>query len=127
MTEKTRIAVPVDRGEGLDARRSAHFGHAPAFAIIDVRDGVPDAVGLLSNPPHAHGGCGATVGLLVANGVEAVSASGMGRGPLNGLLAAGVAVHHDTDSSTVAEAVQAIVEGRTTAFGAEHACRGHHG
>lgn len=126
MTEKTRIAVPVESGEGLNATRSAHFGHAPSFAIVDVADGAPLTVEMLPNPPHSHGGCGATVGLLAANGVQAVSAAGMGRGPLNGLVAAGIVVHHDAVSVTVSEAIEAILAGTTSEFGTEHACRGHH-
>lgn len=68
-----------------------------------------------------------TVNLLANNGVTAVSAAGMGRGPLRGLLAAGIAVHHDVESVTVGDAVAAIVEGRTARFGEEHACGGHGG
>jgi predicted Fe-Mo cluster-binding NifX family protein len=66
-----------------------------------------------------------TVKLLAAHGVAAVSAAGMGRGPLSGLLGAGIAVHHDAESATVGEAVEAVVSGRTTQFGTEHACQGH--
>jgi predicted Fe-Mo cluster-binding NifX family protein len=126
MSENLRVAVPVESGEGLAAVRSAHFGHAAAFAVVDVVDGAPVAVGLLPNPPHDHGGCMTTVNLLAANDVQAVSAAGMGRGPLNGLTNAGIAIHHDVDSATVGQAVAAIVEGRTVPFGSDHACRGHH-
>lgn len=125
MSEKMRVAVPIEAGEGLEAVRSAHFGHAPAFVLVDIEGGVPVAVSLVVNPPHAAGGCGATVGLLAGSGVDAVSAAGMGRGPLSGLAAAGIAVHHDTDSSTVGEAVAAIVGGRTAPFDPGRACSGH--
>jgi predicted Fe-Mo cluster-binding NifX family protein len=126
MADKMRIAIPIEAGEGLDAVRSAHFGHAAAFAIVDVEDGEPRAVQTLENPPHEHGGCMLTVNLLASNNVQVVSAAGMGRGPLNGLLRAGIAVHHDPASVSVGEAVAAIVEGRTAMFGADHACQGHH-
>lgn len=126
MSERMRIAIPVESGEGLDGIRSAHFGHAPAFALVDVENGAPVSVEMLANPPHTHGGCGMTVSLLVSSGVDSVSVIGMGRGPLNGLLANGVSVHHDAGSSTVREAVQAVIEGRTSTFGAQHACQGHH-
>ena len=127
MSEKLRIAVPVEDGEGLDAVRSAHFGHAAGFAIVDVDAGNDEvAVGMLTNPPHSHGGCMTTVNLLAANGVQAVSAAGMGRGPLTGLTNAGIVIHHDSESATVREAVLAILEGRTAPFGDDHACQGHH-
>lgn len=125
MGETIRVAVPVESGEGLEAQRSAHFGHAAAFALVDVTAGKPAGVMMLANPPHAHGGCGTTVNLLVSQGVTTVSAAGMGRGPLGGLLAAGVDVHHDVESVTVAEAIAAIVEGRTHSFGSDHVCQGH--
>lgn len=120
-----RIAIPVEQGEGLAAVRSAHFGHAAGFALVDVVDGAAGEVTMLVNPPHEHGGCLSTVNILAAHGVSAVSAAGMGRGPLNGLLAAGIEVHHDPESATVGEAVAAMLEGRTQAFGAQHACQGH--
>ncbi|PKQ16306.1 MAG: dinitrogenase iron-molybdenum cofactor biosynthesis protein [Actinobacteria bacterium HGW-Actinobacteria-7] len=126
MSESMRIAVPVESGEGLEAVRSEHFGHSAAFAIVDVEDGAPVATGILPNPPHSQGGCMTTVNLLAANGVQAVSAVGMGRGPLNGLMQVGIAIHHDAASATVGEAIAAIIEGRTTPFGSDHACQGHH-
>lgn len=125
MTDHMRIAVPVEGGEGMSATRSAHFGHAAGFAIVDVADGVTAGVAMLANPPHTQGGCMTTVNLLAFQNVTAVSAAGMGGGPLNGLLRAGIAVHHDAESATVGEAVAAIVEGRTSAFGTDHACQGH--
>lgn len=129
MSENVRIAVPIKSGQGLEALRSEHFGHSEAFAIVEIEAGEPIATGILVNPPHSHGGCMVTVNLLTSNGVTAVSAAGMGRGPLRGLLAAGIVVHHDADSVTVGDAVAAIVEGRTARFGEEHACggRGGHG
>ncbi len=126
MSDTLRIAVPVEGGEGLEAVRSAHFGHSAGFALVDVEDGAPVAVSMLVNPPHAQGGCMTTVNLLAANGVQAVSAAGMGRGPLNGLMQVGIAIHHDAQSATVGQAVDAILGGRTTPFGSDHACQGHH-
>lgn len=127
MSDSMRIAVPIKAGQGLDALRSEHFGHSEAFAIVDIEAGEAVATGVLVNPPHSHGGCMVTVNLLAGNGVTDVSAAGMGRGPLSGLLAAGIAVHHDAGSVTVGDAVAAIVEGRTERFGDEHACGGHGG
>ena len=127
MSENVRIAVPIEGGQGLEAVRSAHFGHSAAFAVVEVEDGVIVATEVIANPPHTHGGCMVTVNLLASNGVTAVSAAGMGRGPLRGLLAAGIDVHHDADSVTVGDAVAAILEGRTGRFGEEHACGGHGG
>lgn len=125
MSVRIRIAVPVDSGDGLEAVRSAHFGHAAGFALVDVADGVPVGVTMLANPPHSHGGCMTTVNLLASEGVQVVSAVGMGQGPLSGLMNAGIAVHHDPASSSVGDAVSAIVGGRTAVFDAAYTCQGH--
>jgi predicted Fe-Mo cluster-binding NifX family protein len=126
MSESIRIAVPIESGEGLDAVRSMHFGHAAGFVLIDIKDGEPVAQGTIINPPHESGGCMTTVNLLASAGAQAVSAGGMGRGPMNGLMQAGIAIHHDVESQTVAEAVFAYIEGRTMPFGTDRACQGHH-
>jgi predicted Fe-Mo cluster-binding NifX family protein len=119
------VAVPVESGEGLEAARSAHFGHATGFVLVAVGSNGVEAVRTIENPPHTQGGCMSTVRLLVDNGVTTVSAAGMGGGPLNGLTQAGIAVHFDADSTTVAQAVDAIVSGRTEVFGEDRACGGH--
>ena len=126
MADKTVIAVPVESGDGLDARRSAHFGHAAGFAIVELDGESPGAVRVVQNPPHEHAGCMVTVNLLAAEGVTAVSAAGMGRGPLAGLRSVGIAVYHDAESSTVGEAIDSIVSGRAVPFADDHSCRGHH-
>jgi predicted Fe-Mo cluster-binding NifX family protein len=125
MNDMIRIAVPVESGDGLEAIRSAHFGHSAGFALVDVAGGVAVGVSMVPNPPHVQGGCMNTVNLLAAQGVQAVSAVGMGPGPLNGLMSAGIAVHHDAESETVGQAVEAFVGGRTALFGDDHTCRGH--
>lgn len=126
MSDRTRIAVPVDSGSGMEATRSPHFGHAAGFALVDVEDGVPGAVTMVTNPPHTQGGCMVTVRLLAHHGVTAVSAAGMGGGPFRGLTAAGITVHHDPDSVTVRQAVESVLDGRAGLFGDQHACGGHH-
>jgi predicted Fe-Mo cluster-binding NifX family protein len=125
MPSKTRVAIPVESGDGMDAVRSAHFGHAAGFVLVDTEDGAPVSAHRIDNPPHTHGGCTSIVSVLVTHGVDTVSVIGMGRGPLNGLMGAGVTVHHDPESTTVAEAISAINEGRTSAFVPDHACQGH--
>lgn len=126
MDTSVRIAVPIEGGEGLSAIRSEHFGHSAAFALIDVVGGEATEFAIITNPPHTQGGCMTTVNLLAAHDVQVVSAAGMGQGPLMGLIAAGIEVHHDGESKTVGEAVAAVLEGRTTTFGSDQACRGHH-
>ena len=125
MSESGVIAVPIESGEGLQAVRSAHFGQATGFVLVEVGPNGLGEVRTIANPPHSEGGCMSTVQLLTANGVTAVSAVGMGGGPLNGLTHAGVAVHFDPGSQTVEQAVEALMNGRTTPFGDDRVCQGH--
>ena len=119
------VAVPTESGEGLGAVCSPHFGHAAGFVLVSVDSGDLGAVRTIANPPHSEGGCMAIVRLLVENGVTAVSVGGMGGGPLAGLTRAGVAVHHDSGSATVKQAVEAVVSGSAVLFGEDHTCQGH--
>jgi predicted Fe-Mo cluster-binding NifX family protein len=125
VTENMVIAVPIESGEGLDAVRSAHFGHASGFVLVSFDARGIGAVQTLVNPPHSQGGCMSTVRLLAEAGVTAVSAAGMGGGPLNGLTQAGITVHFDAESPTVEQAVEAVVSGRAARFGEDQVCRGH--
>jgi predicted Fe-Mo cluster-binding NifX family protein len=125
LSENMLIAVPIESGEGLDAVRSAHFGHAAGFVLVEVGAKGVGAVRTIANPPHSQGGCMTTVNLLAKCGVTTVSAAGMGGGPLNGLADAGIAVHFDPESPTARLAVAAVLDGRTTQFGKNQVCQGH--
>ena len=67
MSQTIRIAVPTSAEGGIDAPRSAHFGHAESFTIVDVAEGRIAGSTVVTNPPHSHGGCGQTVRLLADN------------------------------------------------------------
>ena len=64
MTDILRIAIPTNGDGGLDAQRSAHFGHAESFTIVDIADGGIVGGEGMANPPHSHGGCGLTVTMV---------------------------------------------------------------
>jgi predicted Fe-Mo cluster-binding NifX family protein len=119
------IAIPVESGEGLQAVRSAHFGHAAGFVLVSVSGDDVREVRTIANPPHTQGGCMSTVNLLALNGVTAVTAGGMGGGPLSGLSRSGIAVYFDGVSPTVSDAVQAVLDGRVDRFSDQHVCQGH--
>jgi len=109
----------------MDAPRSAHFGHADSFTIVEVTDGAIVGAATLVNPPHEHGGCGATVELLASQGVDAAIVVGMGGGPLSAMNHHGIAAYHDDQSPTPREAVEAYLAGGLTPFGGSHVCSGH--
>ena len=125
MTDNLRIAIPTEGTGGLDAQRSAHFGHADSFTIVDVADGRIVGGSTLVNPPHTHGGCGATVTLLAQSGVGTAIVVGMGGGPLAAMSANGMTPYFDDQQPTPRAAVEASLAGSLAPFGADNTCRGH--
>lgn len=125
MSQTVRIAVPTEGAGGLDAPRSAHFGHSPSFTVVDVVDGEVVGSSTLVNPPHSQGGCGQTVQLLGDNGVAVAIVVGMGRGPLSMMQSAGILPLFDGDSPTPMAAVAAYLAGGLAPFGGDHVCAGH--
>ena len=125
MSNPIRIAVPTEGAGGLTSPRSAHFGHAPSFTIVEVVDGRIAGVMALVNPPHVHGGCGATVQLLAQADVSVALVVGMGRGPLSMMQSAGMTPFFDGTSETPEAAVAAYLAGGLAPFGGDHVCSGH--
>ena len=80
-----KLAVPSVGEGGLDAQRSAHFGHADCFTILNVENGQGSLDGTIANPPHEEGGCMRPVGILADAGIDAIVAVGMGMRPHAGL------------------------------------------
>jgi len=125
LSERIRLAIPSNGAGGLDAPRSAHFGHADSFTLVDVVDGQITGGESLVNPPHSQGGCGATVMLLAQAGVGAAIVVGMGGGPLSAMQANGMSALFDDQSPTPRTAAEAYLTGALPAFGGSHVCSGH--
>jgi predicted Fe-Mo cluster-binding NifX family protein len=125
MTDTLKIAVPTDGDGGLDAQRSAHFGHADSFTIVEIADGQIVSGEAMANPPHSQGGCGMTVTMLANAGVGTAIVVGMGGGPLAAMNANGMTPLFDDQSPTPRAAVEAFLSGRLAAFGNGNTCRGH--
>jgi predicted Fe-Mo cluster-binding NifX family protein len=125
MSERIRIAVPTEGEGGIDSARSAHFGHAGSFTIVDVEGGVLSPADVVVNPPHEQGGCGRTVGLLASHGVQVAIVVGMGGGPRAAMAASGMRALYDDASATPRLAVEAYLAGGLSDFGADHQCAGH--
>jgi len=45
-----RIAVPVERDDGLDSKVCGHFGKSPYFMFIDLHEGNPTSSFVIENP-----------------------------------------------------------------------------
>jgi predicted Fe-Mo cluster-binding NifX family protein len=125
VTDTLKVAVPTNGSGGLDAERSAHFGHADSFTVVEVTDGAIAASEVLVNPPHSHGGCGMTVAMLANAGVGTAIVVGMGGGPRSAMNANGMTPLFDDQSPTPRAAVEAFLAGRLVGFGRDHTCAGH--
>lgn len=124
MTQSLKLAVPTMGEAGMESERSGHFGHCDVFTIVDIADGQVTAVGEIANPPHEEGGCLRPVGLLAAEGVNAIVAAGMGMRPMMGFNQAGIKVFFDNAHPKVADAVAAVIAGEAPEMTADQAC--HH-
>ena len=120
-----KIAIPTNGAGGLDAQRSAHFGHADSFTIVEIVDGAIVGEQTIVNPPHEQGGCGRTVGLLAAVGVGTAIVAGMGPGPLSAMHANNITPLFDDQAPTPRAAVAAFLAGGLVPFGGGHSCQGH--
>ncbi|MFD2233186.1 NifB/NifX family molybdenum-iron cluster-binding protein [Phaeospirillum tilakii] len=120
------IAVPSELPGGLDAPLAGHFGRCDVYTLVRIDNGTIADVTLLPGLPHAEGGCMVPVRLLADHGVDALVAGGMGRNPLMGFMAAGIAVYRPGRDGSVGAAVQALLAGEAEQFTPQHACGAHH-
>lgn len=125
MTGRIRIVVPTGGAGGIDSPRSAHFGRADSFTLVDVVDGTVTSAGAIMNPTRDQGGCAATVAALADIGVGVAIVVGMGGGPQAAMASRGLRAYFDGESATPRQAVDAYLDGSLTPFGADHGCVGH--
>jgi predicted Fe-Mo cluster-binding NifX family protein len=125
MSQVTKIAVPTEGPGGVDAPRSAHFGHAGSFTIVEVGDGAIVGHTVIMNPPHGSGGCGSVVQTLAQNGADVAIVVGMGGGPRAAMASCGIDALFDDVSPTPRQAVESYLSGGLTEFGSSQECAGH--
>ena len=122
---KTRIAIPVENQDGLEAPIAEHFGRAPFFAIVDLDEkGKVASVKTEPNTGEHHGGTGHPHENLLALKPNVIVACGMGPGGLASFQNAGVNVLKAT-ATTVKENITKFKAGKLEKLtgGCEHA---HH-
>ena len=124
MNSITIVAIPSNHPGGLEAPLGAHFGHCDLYTLVKITQGQVAEVATLPNVPHAQGGCMAPVNHLAANGVQVLIAGGMGMRPLMGFNQVGIDVLYGGEAQTVAEAVEALLQGRLQRFTTEFTCGG---
>ena len=118
------VAIPSTIPGGLDAPLGAHFGHCEIYTLVAVEDGLVKEVKTVPNVPHEQGGCMAPVQHLAQNGVNIMIAGGMGMRPLMGFNQMGIRVFFGGEAETVADAVEALINGQLPQFGQQHTCAG---
>lgn len=124
MSDTILIAVPTEGAGGLDAPRSAHFGHAANFTVVEVGSGEIASARVLAND-HDTGGCLAPVDALASAGVSAIVVAGMGGRPRAAFAAAGVDVLLDQQSPTPRLAVERLLAGESAQMGEHDSCSCH--
>ncbi len=111
-----RIAMPI-----LDGQLSAHFGHAPQFAIVDVEDGKIKGSQMMSPPPHEPGSLPSWLGSI---GVTHVLCGGIGGMAVELLKSAGITVVAGVNETDPSRAVEGFLAGSLKAV-SDATCSGH--
>ncbi len=73
-----RIAFPVYDHRGLNEEIFEHFGHAPAFLLVEVEGGTVRSYETVENPHSEEHGPGVVPSFLAQLGVDVLICGGMG-------------------------------------------------
>jgi len=127
MNDNTLFAVPTDRGEISERKRSAHFGHSDQFTLIRVDHEGAAVTATIDNIAHGAGGCLAPISLLQQQQVDAIIVGGMGKRPLAGFSDAGIRVYWAPleEYPGVDDVIAAVRSNRLQEMTGLHACSGH--
>jgi predicted Fe-Mo cluster-binding NifX family protein len=117
-----RLLIPTNDTNGASAQLSGHFGRAPYYAIADTDT---DTVTVVANPSvsHGHGDCVPASEAFGESGFDAVVCQGIGRGAINRLAEAGVAVYV-SDGPDVASAIASFRRSSLRVVGSDDSCSG---
>ncbi|MCR5812983.1 MAG: dinitrogenase iron-molybdenum cofactor biosynthesis protein [Desulfovibrio sp.] len=122
----TVLAIPSNLPGGLDAERSAHFGHCEIYTIVKLEGKEIKEVTTLEPVPHTEGGCLVAVQHLGSHGVTELIAGGMGMRPLMGFTEMGIKVYYCPADGPVRNAVNAYLEDKLPVFSPDNTCQHHH-
>ncbi|MFH1061075.1 MAG: NifB/NifX family molybdenum-iron cluster-binding protein [Pseudomonadota bacterium] len=121
-----RLAIPSEIPGGLESAFCPHFGHAPAYTLVELDGTEFNELQVVANAGHEPGGCMGPVGMLKQAGVEALVAGGMGARPLAGLQDNGITVYFGGQAATVRQAAQMVATGQAPQFSPAQVCGGGH-
>lgn len=119
--QTVRLAMPVNRYDGLNSKLSQHFGKAPGFIVVDASGG--DLTYLDTARARRASEC-APVQALVSAGSKIVLANSMGRGAMARCHSAGMQILQ-AEGATVAEVLEAYRGQHCPDFPDEALCSHH--
>ena len=108
-----RIAISIESDGGLDAPVSAHFGHCPHFAMVDVDGDQIATVSTVANPYYPQHTPGAIPQFIHSQGVDVMLTGGMGGRAVAFFEQFGIEPVTGA-SGTVREALQRYLSGELT-------------
>ncbi len=107
-----RIVVPTISQEGLNAHLAEHFGRAPYFTVVDLKENGDIAnVKAVPNVGEHGGGRGYAHNHILELQPNVIIVYGMGPRGLNAFQSAGVAVLR-ANANTISEVIAAYKENR---------------
>ncbi|MEM2926571.1 MAG: NifB/NifX family molybdenum-iron cluster-binding protein [Candidatus Bathyarchaeia archaeon] len=116
-----RLIIPIEEYKGLKSAVSQHFGKAPFFALIDLRDdGEIEALKAVENRGEHMGGLISVEELITGLKPDALIVKGMGPRALYAFQSQGMAVFTG-EFETVEDALKAYLNGKLK--GLTEACK----
>lgn len=119
-----KIAFPSSI-DGIHGDLSLHFGHTPAFTVIeyDTDTFQVKSIEILQNAPHQHGKCMRPVMLLKNAGVDTIVVGLIGRPPLSGFSQVGIKILKGKEGK-IKENFQAFQQQQLSEYNYDHICDG---
>ncbi len=121
-----KIAIPTDEPDGMNGKRSGHFGHCKEFTLVDIENGAVTNLVRLDNIPHPAGGCMAPVQLLKDNQVDSIVVGGIGANPFKRFEEVGIKVIFADlgQCPDVQSAVDGFLSGKLQEMQLQQSCKG---
>jgi ArsR family transcriptional regulator len=117
-----RICFPVENDQGLESMVCEHFGHVPAYLLVDADS--MEVVTIDNTVMGQQPGSCAPVGLLSAQGVDVLVVGGIGRGAIARFMQNGTKIYRAVPG-TIRQNVEMLKTGRLEEFLPEWTCAGH--
>ncbi|MBN1429445.1 MAG: NifB/NifX family molybdenum-iron cluster-binding protein [Anaerolineae bacterium] len=106
-----RIAVTAENNNGLDSLVAQHFGHAPFFMLVDVKDGEVCAVQSIVNPFDGKHQPGEMPDFIKQQNADVILSGGMGGRAIQFFEQAGIKAATGA-SGTVRQALELFFGGK---------------